>query len=81
MKVQLARSELKDGSLLSLLETTSKFTAESEENLQLEKLVADLIVLLLTGGKFKHTVYWLKSVFFLNPINPYKIFHWLINIK
>lgn len=57
VKVQLARSELKNGSLLSLLETTSKVTCESEENLQLEKLVADLVVLLLTGDESMELLY------------------------
>ena len=57
VKVQLARSELKNRSLLSLLETTSKVTSESDENLQLEKLVADLVVLLLTGGKLDVTLW------------------------
>ena len=54
MKVQLAQSELRDHSLLSLLETTSKVTGENEENQQLEKLAADLVVLLLTGGRLEH---------------------------
>ncbi|KAK2186270.1 hypothetical protein NP493_207g02024 [Ridgeia piscesae] len=57
VKVQLARSELKNGSLLSLLETTSKGTCESDENLQLEKLVADLVVLLLTGDESMELLY------------------------
>ena len=54
VKVQLAQSELRDHSLLSLLETTSKVTGENEENQQLEKLAADLVVLLLTGGRSEH---------------------------
>ena len=54
VKVQLAQSELRDHSLLLLLETTSKVTGENEENQQLEKLAADLVVLLLTGGRMEH---------------------------
>ena len=52
MKAQLAGCELKNN-LITLLRGTE--SAEDEDTLTTQKLAADLIVLLLTGGKFVQT--------------------------